>query len=445
MKQDSPDLVVPSRRLRSGTNSDKATSPRLRARRDLLAILAVVFAACFVIVLDPDRAFEWITSHKEVQVDEFLTAIVVIGTGFAVFSWRRWNDLSRQVAEYQRLQTELSAINREASLMSETDDLLQSCISSAEAYNVTIRYFENQFPELHGAIFAITPARDTVEIATTWGQPTISDAHLALKDCWALRRGRTNLSQTSDPRLACAHIGTAIPAWAICVPMMAQGETLGVLYLDTGTSALARLTEAQERVVKTLAEHLALAVANLNLRETLRTQSIRDPLTGLFNRRYMEDSMEREFRRATRKQTSVAVLMLDVDHFKRFNDSHGHEAGDAVLREMAVLLRGQLRAEDIACRFGGEEFLIVLPDTTLQAAADCAERLRRGTAAVRVMHNGRSLEPITLSVGVASYPQHGNTSESVLRAADEALYRAKQSGRDRVVSATTAAAAAGSK
>jgi diguanylate cyclase (GGDEF)-like protein len=445
MKRTSSDSAVPRRLLRPRPDAEKIISPRLRARRDMLIIIGIVLIACFIIVLDPDRAFEWVTSHKEVQVDEFLTAIVVIGISFGVFSWRRWTDLSRQVAEYQRLQTELSAMNRESSLMSETDDLLQSCISSAEAYNVTIRYFENQFPELHGAIFAITPTRDAVEIAATWGQPTISEGNLAVKDCWALRRGRTNMSQTSDPRLACAHIGSAIPSWAMCVPMMAQGETLGMLYLDTGTSAPAQLTEAQERIVKTLAEHLALAVANLNLRESLRTQSIRDPLTGLFNRRYMEDSMEREFRRATRKHTSVAILMLDVDHFKRFNDSHGHEAGDAVLREMAVLLRGQLRAEDVACRYGGEEFMIVLPDTTLQAASDCAERLRRGTGAARVMHDGKSLEPITLSIGVASYPQHGNTSESVLRAADEALYQAKQSGRDRVISATTAAAAAGGK
>jgi diguanylate cyclase (GGDEF)-like protein len=418
-----------------------AASPGSRARRDLILIVAVVLAVCFIVALDPDRGFEWVASHKEVQVDEFLTAIVVIGAGFAVFSWRRWNDLSRQVAEYQRLQTELSAINQEASFMSETDDLLQSCVSSEEAYNVTSRYFENQFPEMQGAIFAIAPGRDAVEIAVMWGQPRISNTHLAVKDCWALRRGRVNISQAGDARLACAHIGSSIPSWAMCVPMMAQGETLGILYVDTGAAQVPQLTEAQERTVKTLAEHLALAVANLNLRETLRTQSIRDPLTGLFNRRYMEDASNKEFRRAARKKATVAVLMVDIDHFKRFNDSHGHDAGDAVLREIAVLFQAQLRVEDIASRHGGEEFMVVLPDTNLESAADCAERLRQNAVALPVMLNGKTLEAISLSIGVACYPQHGNTVEAVLKAADAALYRAKQGGRNQVVLGSIAAAA----
>ena len=120
-------------------------------------------------------------------------------------------------------------------------------------------------------------------------------------------------------------------------------------------------------MVKTLAEHLALAVANLKLRETLRTQSIRDPLTGLFNRRYMEESLERELRRTIRKKLPLALLMVDVDHFKHFNDTFGHEAGDEILRELARLFQSRLRAEDIACRYGGEEFVLILPDASLLA------------------------------------------------------------------------------
>jgi diguanylate cyclase len=140
--------------------------------------------------------------------------------------------------------------------------------------------------------------------------------------------------------------------------MMAHGEILGTLYLDTGgdqkQTPVKPLTEAQERTIRTLSEHLSLAVANLNLRESLRIQSIRDPLTGLFNRRYMEESLERELRRALRKEAFLSVLMVDIDHFKRFNDTWGHEAGDAVLRELARVFQSQLRAEDIACRYVGE-------------------------------------------------------------------------------------------
>ncbi len=265
---------------RSKTGPEGVGAPRTRAREDFIVIGVVILLSCIFILADPDRAFEWIASHEEVRIDEFLTAVVIIGAGFAIFSWRRWTDLSRQVAEYKRLQAELSAINRDAAIMGETDDLLQSCLSTDEAYKVVIRHFEIQFPHLSGAIFAFSQVQNTAELVTSWGQPAIGQNLFALKDCWALRRGRMNLSLAADPKLACSHILSPIPAYAMCVPMMAQGETLGTLYLDTGTNRIeteiAELTDGQQRVIKTLAEHLALAVANLNLRETLRTQSIRE-------------------------------------------------------------------------------------------------------------------------------------------------------------------------
>jgi diguanylate cyclase len=223
----------------------------------------------------------------------------------------------------------------------------------------------------------------------------------------------------------------------MCIPMMAQGETLGSLYLDSGTihatSDVTQLTDSQQRMVKTLTEHLALAVANLNLRETLRSQSIRDPLTGLYNRRYMEESLEREFRRALRKGQPLSILMVDLDHFKRFNDSHGHEAGDAVLRELAKVFQALLRTEDIVSRYGGEEFTLILPDTGLEAAHECATRLVMASQGIQVQHYGEILDGIRLSIGVACYPRSGTTAETVLRAADSALYRAKEQGRNQVV------------
>ncbi len=173
---------------------------------------------------DPNRAFEWIATHDEAQVNEFLAAIVAIGAGFAVFSLRRWNDLSRQIAEYKRLQTELSALNRDAAIMGETDDLLQSCLSTDEAYTIIVRHFELQFPAMSGAIFTLTRARDMAELAASWGRPAIVQNLFPIGDCWALRRGRVNISLGSDPKLACSHIGSTIPAYAMCIPMMAQGR-----------------------------------------------------------------------------------------------------------------------------------------------------------------------------------------------------------------------------
>jgi diguanylate cyclase (GGDEF)-like protein len=167
--------------------------------------------------------------------------------------------------------------------------------------------------------------------------------------------------------------------------------------------------------------------------EELRQQAIRDPLTGLFNRRYLDETLPREIHRAMRDHESLAVVMIDLDHFKRFNDEWGHEAGDAVLLGVAEILLDGLRASDIACRYGGEELLLVMP------GADVAEAVRRVTAisgemrrlATRVM--GRELPPITFSAGVATVPAHGDNAETLIRAADRALYMAKETGRDRIV------------
>jgi diguanylate cyclase len=419
---------------RSNLPSELSGDPQRRTRNDLIIIGIFVLLGCVVILSDPDRAFEWITRHKEVQIDEFLTAVVILGSGFAAFSWRRWTDLSRQIAEYKRLQAELTEMGQQAALLSEADDLLQSCLTVDEAYGIGIRYFEKQLPMMNGAIFVIQQGRNIAETAQRWGSPAVRAESFSMEECWGLRRGKINSTLGSDPKLACEHIGPIVPDYAICVPMMAHGETLGFLYLDTGIdnkpSGTKPLTESQERIVRTLAEHLSLAVANLNLRETLRIQSIRDPLTGLFNRRYMEESLERELRRALRKELFLSVLMVDIDHFKMFNDTWGHEAGDAVLRELAALFQKQLRVEDIACRYGGEEFLLVLPEADLEAARKSAERLLNGVRSMQITHYGKVLKDMTISIGIAGYPAHATTPESLIHAADAALYRAKETGRN---------------
>lgn len=176
-----------------------------------------------------------------------------------------------------------------------------------------------------------------------------------------------------------------------------------------------------------------MALANLKLRESLRNQSVRDPLTGLFNRRYMEESLERELRRFSRSQRPVGVIMLDLDHFKRFNDTFGHDAGDALLRELGHLLQTRTRKEDMACRYGGEEFVIVLSGASLEIAQERAEQLREKVKTLKVELRGHSLGAMTVSLGVAVAPHHGSTIAEILRAADLALYEAKKAGRDRVV------------
>jgi diguanylate cyclase (GGDEF)-like protein len=214
---------------------------------------------------------------------------------------------------------------------------------------------------------------------------------------------------------------------------------LGIVHLnDRAIDSGARpvlVNEQSTKLAKALAEQVALAVANLRLRETLRSQSIRDPLTGLYNRRYLEETLGREIRRAERNRHPMGIVMFDIDRFKQFNDTFGHDAGDAVLREVGVLLHNRFRAEDIACRYGGEEFVVILPEAVLDDTRARAEELREAAKHLHVAPRGRALGAVTLSVGVAVFPDHGVTGDALLQAADAALYRAKQNGRDRIEAA----------
>jgi diguanylate cyclase (GGDEF)-like protein len=181
------------------------------------------------------------------------------------------------------------------------------------------------------------------------------------------------------------------------------------------------------------AEQVGMSISNLRLREALHSQSIRDPLTGLYNRRYLEEMTQRETRRAVRSECGLGLLILDLDHFKQINDTYGHDAGDSALREAASFLVKSVRAEDFVCRFGGEEFVVVLPMADLKATQARAERIRSRLRELTVLHNGQSLGMITASIGVATLPEHGTSPKELLQAADAALYLAKREGRDRVV------------
>jgi diguanylate cyclase (GGDEF)-like protein len=237
-----------------------------------------------------------------------------------------------------------------------------------------------------------------------------------------------------DPTARCGH-ALAVTHTYLCVPILAQGETLGILHLQA-TDAEPQLNAAELSFKTTFAGQVGLSIANIRLREALRMQSVRDPLTGLYNRRYLEEVLERETRRAGRAEQSMGILMLDLDHFKHFNDTYGHDAGDAVLRETAAFLVQNVRAEDFVCRFGGEEFVVILPTADIQGANVRAEALRAKMKNLPIMYQGKSLGLITFSVGVAAFPEHGGLPKELMAAADAALYQAKKAGRDRVVTAT---------
>ncbi|MCM8770040.1 MAG: sensor domain-containing diguanylate cyclase, partial [Candidatus Omnitrophica bacterium] len=233
--------------------------------------------------------------------------------------------------------------------------------------------------------------------------------------------------------LVCAHLRRMKVDAYVCLPLIAKGEVLGLLHLNCSCPQSQESLKEMSEIAVTIGEYLALSLANIKLRETLRMQSIRDLLTGLYNRRYLEETMAREILRAARRKSTLAVVMIDIDHFKQFNDLYGHGAGDELLGQLGHFFRTRIRGSDIACRYGGEEFTLVMPDAGLKDVVRRAEELRVAVKELRVHYQGQLLGSITLSMGIAIYPQHASTADDLLRLADAALYQAKKQGRDRVM------------
>ncbi len=360
--------------------------------------------------------------------------------------------------------TELEQHNNEITLLNEMGDLLQICHTVEETSTVVVQFAQKLFPNQSGMLCLIAPSRNFVEAIAIWGESPHQKRVFTPDDCWALRRGQTHCVTDLDSGLLCQHVSQSfapstrsgqavvpdVPSERqpkggyMCVPMMAQGETLGILHLQNPPldpsqtrEEQAFLLTSQQQLAVTLAGHIALALANLKLREALRQQAIRDPLTGLFNRRYMEETLERELRRAERRQAPLGIILFDLDHFKKFNDTFGHAAGDIVLRETGTFLQTNVRAEDIACRYGGEEFLVILPEASLEDTVKRAEQLGAGIKQLNVHYRDQMLRAVTASLGVAVFPNHGSSIESIMQEVDAALYRAKKEGRDRVAVASS--------
>jgi diguanylate cyclase (GGDEF)-like protein/PAS domain S-box-containing protein len=339
----------------------------------------------------------------------------------------------------QRLGThveDLEQRNQEMLLLSRTSDFLQACQTIPEACAVISTLVQPLFPDCVGEIYITSASRNRLQQMAQWGLSLNSAVKdFEPHDCWGLRRGRLHGVNAQSAGLRCQHNHRLPPTVSsLCIPMIAQGETLGLFHLQSVPDV--PLSESRQQLAQTVAEQIGLAIANLHLRETLQHQSIRDPLTGLFNRRYLEEVLEREVVRAQRNQGQLGVIMLDVDHFKRFNDTYGHDAGDLVLQAIGQLLRNHMRGSDVACRYGGEELTIVLSDIGLTETQKRAEEIRKAIAHLHIPMQGAVLGDITASLGVASFPAHGVTGTSLIKAADEALYRAKAAGRNQVLVAT---------
>lgn len=360
---------------------------------------------------------------------------------------QRTADLTREIARHEETQKQLQHSNRELqlslerlrqqtremALLHEMSELLQAA-STAEEYNKVISHAMQQlFNTKVGALYALRPSHDLIEASITWGDFKHAETVFHRDDCWAMKLSKLHYVAARDNDVGCSHVVATDVLGYVCVPLNSHGETLGFIHLRAMTEAVRTLLENKLPLIHTVAEYLGLALGNFRLQQTLRHQSVRDGLTGLFNRRYLEESIAREAARVTREGRQLGIVMFDLDHFKRVNDTYGHDMGDAVLRQLGKMLLEHVRDEDIACRYGGEEFTIILPGADLTASRDRAEELRQLIASTTVRWDGQVIGNLSISLGVSCFPLHGSTWQEAFKAADKALYVAKQTGRKRVV------------
>lgn len=318
-------------------------------------------------------------------------------------------------------------------------DALQACYSRQEAYTAIKPLVQQLFPDEVGAIFVMNSSKNLLEAIANWGpEPLTSDLIFTPHECFALRRGQVHAVEDTHCGLTCQHIRShSLPVETFCVPMVAHGETLGVLYVGSlNRGKIAQTKQLATRVAK----HISLALANLKLREIINNQSFRDPLTNLYNRYYLEENLEREIQRSECHPQSLGIILLAIDRFKDLNETFGYAAGELVLREMGEFLPSRIRASDIACRYGGEEFLLLLPEASLTVIRQRAEQLQTSVKNLSIRYQSQTLNSITISCGVASFSkqslkdkEHSITGKVMIQTVREALERAREQGGDRIV------------
>ncbi len=329
------------------------------------------------------------------------------------------------------------ARQHEARLLGELNEWLQSCKSLDELYTVVERFMPQLLPEAKGELYIYSNSRDVLEGEVKWNTERLHST-IAADSCWALRRGRSYEHREGGLCLCCDHVvahgHTSALREYICIPIVAHGDTVGLLHIRLDPES-GHGIDALGGFAMRCGEQISMAIANARLRDELRDQSIRDPLTGLYNRRHFVDSLWRQLAINARRGAEFGLVSFDVDRFKTFNDNHGHDAGDLVLRAIGTWLDENLTGDEIACRYGGEEFMVLAPGATRGAARELAERLRDGISGLRVRHLRDLLPPVTISCGVAGFPANGTEAGVLLRQVDAALYDAKRAGRDTVCTA----------
>ncbi|MHC5741150.1 MAG: sensor domain-containing diguanylate cyclase [Nostoc sp.] len=337
---------------------------------------------------------------------------------------RSLTDLNQQLEEKT---LELKVKKRELISLSDMADTLYSCESEDEVYQVVALTCSKLFPNMSGSIYIIANSKNYVQINSIWGGERSSKEIFSLSDCWALRRGKLNLLSPRNSGLICSHLIEPVSGAHLCLPLFGQGELVGILHIY----ALEEISPEDQQTTEIIARTLGIALNNLSIKKRLTHDSLRDGMTQLFNQSYMQTITEQRLAEAERSGQPLSIIFLDIDNFKSYNSRYGHVTANIVLQGLAKLLLKSIRSFDIACRWGGEEFVIVMPNMTLETLRKRVEQLRLDVEQMQLRDGDQILQSITASFGIA-VSEPGITVKDFLNRANQAMLEAKRTGKNRV-------------
>jgi diguanylate cyclase (GGDEF)-like protein len=363
-------------------------------------------------------------THRAVLGAALLCAsMLLLVTVTSLAARREFHRRERAEDTLLREKLELTRHSRELALVAAGSELIQAAADESQVEQAVAQIMCDLLPGSDGYFGLISPSRDIVEVCASWGDSP-APGSFAPGACLALQLGRQIHWAESLVLITCAHCPD-LSRDHLCIPIRSGEGHLGVLHVSSTEPLSAKSVES----VSLFAGKVALGLTNLRMREALRSQTVRDGLTGLFNRRYFDETLQRELAAARRVHAPVSVLMIDLDHFKRTNDTFGHAAGDEALRTVGRLLRSAFRESDVVCRYGGEEFAVILPNADVHDAYARAESFRKQIELTELGGASRTLGPVSTSIGLASSAEF-ESPQQLLHAADCALYQAKEIGRN---------------
>jgi diguanylate cyclase (GGDEF)-like protein len=376
------------------------------------------------------------------------SVLVVISLALAVlFSTAQFLLFRSEINGRGAMELALRQRNEERRQVADLSAALQLSDSRHEAYGIIETFARRMLSEASGAFYVYTASRDQLTLVAQWNRPGETHKfadHLHPSECWGLRQGgrhtgsidalaQTGIQPGSDVSpVHCRHIADEAGAYT-CIPIIGRGQILAMLHLRSEKFRTAKAAAPWDGLVERLTDQLSLSLTNIELRERLENMALRDGLTGLYNRRFIDEMLDHQLAKLRRDGKKAAFLLLDVDHFKRFNDTYGHQAGDEALRKVGAALTATVRASDVVCRYGGEEFLVFLPECGAEEALVKTEAIRHAISVMPLKIVDANIPPVTASIGVAIYPDAATARIDLIQLADRALYRAKAEGRDRVV------------